>query len=391
MRTVSRKFNVRQWSTTLVVLASLGVAAACSASPVPSPTASSVATTQDAPSSISSTGPVPTVTVTRTTNVLATKVISATSGGTVSAGAVSLRVPRNVLARDATATIREPAPHVYDLSLGGQWSGEVAATIPLSGPDDVVAHYVNGGWRLESMRPGQNTVWVDHLSPFTSLGKLLGKACLKGSISGIASCLATKGVKSINVKLLEGVVDNLNQDPCLQQLTNAGSVWTVPLEMFSGGCVGRAGDPTGWKPPLSSTSPAPNPVPVHPSTPTSVPPHTPAPGPPPVTSPPPPSKPIFTVMNTSETPPDGVWFRWAPHTADTTRTTGLGVYMNERVQLNCYGWGDAVGPYNDTLWYSVDNVSRPTNSGAPNTGWLNAHYIDDGQRANVVDAGVPPC
>lgn len=96
-------------------------------------------------------------------------------------------------------------------------------------------------------------------------------------------------------------------------------------------------------------------------------------------------------MNTSETPPDGVWFRDSPHTADTDRVTGHGVYMNEQVRLRCYGWGDSVGKYNDTLWYRADNVTRPTNDGVANTGWLNAHYVNDGQNANVVDVGVPPC
>jgi hypothetical protein len=103
------------------------------------------------------------------------------------------------------------------------------------------------------------------------------------------------------------------------------------------------------------------------------------------------SGPVFTVMNTSEVPPDGVWFRNSPHTADTSRITGLGVYANERVQLGCYAFGDAVGPYNDSLWYFVLNVTRPTNDGAPNQGYLNAHYINDGQNANVVDVGVPAC
>lgn len=103
------------------------------------------------------------------------------------------------------------------------------------------------------------------------------------------------------------------------------------------------------------------------------------------------SGPIFTVMNTSETLPDGVWFRYAPHTADTTRTTGLGVYKNERVQLECYAWGDAVGPYANRLWYYVFNVTRPTNNGVTNQGYLNAHYINDGKDANQLDAGVPQC
>jgi hypothetical protein len=101
--------------------------------------------------------------------------------------------------------------------------------------------------------------------------------------------------------------------------------------------------------------------------------------------------PVFTVMNTSETPPDGVWFRNSPHEGDTSRITGLGVYMNERVELRCYAFGDAVGPYADRLWYYSVNVSRPTNAGQPNRGYLNAHFINDGKVANEVDGGVPAC
>lgn len=98
-------------------------------------------------------------------------------------------------------------------------------------------------------------------------------------------------------------------------------------------------------------------------------------------------------MNTSETPPDGVWFRNSPRTEDTDRATGHGVYAGDQVQLQCYAWGDAVGAYNDTLWYYVNNLTRPTvsSNGQPNVGYLNAHYINDGQNANVVDAGVGQC
>lgn len=103
------------------------------------------------------------------------------------------------------------------------------------------------------------------------------------------------------------------------------------------------------------------------------------------------SGPIFTVMNTSETLPDGVWFRYAPHIADTHKTTGLGIYKNERVQLECYAWGDAVKPYSNRLWYFALNVSRPIAAGVTNEGYLNAHYINDGKNANQIDAGVPQC
>lgn len=103
------------------------------------------------------------------------------------------------------------------------------------------------------------------------------------------------------------------------------------------------------------------------------------------------SGPVFAVMNTSETLPDGVYFRRSPNTGDTSRTTGLGVYKNERVQLQCYTFGQPVGLYNNSLWYYALNISRPTNNGTANQGMLNAHYVDDKQGANVIDSGVPAC
>ena len=102
--------------------------------------------------------------------------------------------------------------------------------------------------------------------------------------------------------------------------------------------------------------------------------------------------PEFVVMNTSESPPDGVYFRNSPYWSDTMRIYGLGVFMNERVELQCYAFGEAVGPYNNSLWYYAANVTRPMNSdGHANKGMLNAHYINDGRSANQVVTGVPAC
>jgi hypothetical protein len=103
--------------------------------------------------------------------------------------------------------------------------------------------------------------------------------------------------------------------------------------------------------------------------------------------------PVFPVMNTSEQLPDGVWFRNSPTLSDTNEVTGFGVYAGDSVQLICYAFGGPVGPYNDSLWYYADNLTRPlvSTTGLPNIGYLNAHYINDGMAANVPDPGVPAC
>jgi hypothetical protein len=101
-------------------------------------------------------------------------------------------------------------------------------------------------------------------------------------------------------------------------------------------------------------------------------------------------QPIFTVMNTSEQPPDGVWFRDNPNVSGP-RLNGYGVYMGDRVQLQCFGWGQSIGTYGNRLWYRSANITRPNAPGRVNAGWLNAHYVNDGKGANVIDPGVPAC
>jgi hypothetical protein len=106
-----------------------------------------------------------------------------------------------------------------------------------------------------------------------------------------------------------------------------------------------------------------------------------------------PVQPVFPVMNTSETPPDGVWFRSSPATGDTDHVTSHGVYLNDRVQVQCYALGEAVGSFGNRMWYRVLNTTRPVvpGSGAPNQGYLNTHYIQDGMTANVAAPGIPAC
>jgi surface antigen len=111
------------------------------------------------------------------------------------------------------------------------------------------------------------------------------------------------------------------------------------------------------------------------------------------TAPPPPPNTMFGVQNTSETLPDGVWFRNSPHVSDTDRMTGHGVYAGDQVRLQCYAYGDAVGPYANTIWYYVSNLTRPivSSDGQANVGYLNAHYVNDGKASNVLDPGIPHC
>lgn len=113
----------------------------------------------------------------------------------------------------------------------------------------------------------------------------------------------------------------------------------------------------------------------------------PSPGVPSCNAPPPPPPPIsgslvFPIFNAD----GGIYYRNSPHWADTSATPGVGVYNGDQVQLICGGFGDAVGPFNDTAWSYVNNLSRPVGEG-----WVNEHFINDGALSNQFVSGESMC
>ena len=104
--------------------------------------------------------------------------------------------------------------------------------------------------------------------------------------------------------------------------------------------------------------------------------------------------PVYHVMNTGEYPPDGVNFRSGPDWNARVPLTGYGVYAGESVRLNCWQGGTNV-PRRDggtnLVWYRADNASRPSAAGRANSGWINAHFVNDGTGPGQVAPGVPAC
>jgi hypothetical protein len=110
--------------------------------------------------------------------------------------------------------------------------------------------------------------------------------------------------------------------------------------------------------------------------------------PPPPAPPPPPPPPssgglVFTIVNAES----GIYYRNSPHWGDTSSSPGVGVYNGDRVELVCGATGDAVGPYGDTAWSKVNNLTRPSIG----EGWVNEHFIDDGAMSNHWPSGEPMC
>lgn len=108
-----------------------------------------------------------------------------------------------------------------------------------------------------------------------------------------------------------------------------------------------------------------------------------------------PKGPIYAVKNTSETLPDGVYFRHSmqvvPGQPTPTPTLNFGVFMNDKIRVVCWVWGDAMPEDGDRVWYYAFSITRPTVAGRVDKGWLNAHYVDDGMAINHPAPGIPQC
>lgn len=60
----------------------------------------------------------------------------------------------------------------HDIHIGPAWRGRVAVSLPLKNRKDAIIHMIAGTWVPEGKR-GQRTIWVDQLSPFSTIAALV--------------------------------------------------------------------------------------------------------------------------------------------------------------------------------------------------------------------------
>ncbi len=96
------------------------------------------------------------------------------------------------------------------------------------------------------------------------------------------------------------------------------------------------------------------------------------------------ANPTYSVMNAE----GGIFWRSAPDWNTPVRINGFGVYNGEIIEPHCYqaGAGNVPGSA-DFMWEYASDVTGP----GFGTGWLNEHFINDGQPINQPSPGVPPC
>jgi hypothetical protein len=93
--------------------------------------------------------------------------------------------------------------------------------------------------------------------------------------------------------------------------------------------------------------------------------------------------PQYSVMNA----PEGVFWRSEPNWNAAERISGFGVYNGTIIEVHCYQSGTSVEGSADTMWEQATDIGGP----GYGSGWLNEHFINDGQPFNQASPGVPPC
>ncbi len=86
----------------------------------------------------------------------------------------------------------------------------------------------------------------------------------------------------------------------------------------------------------------------------------------------------------------GVYWRASPHENDYQAIAGYGEYDGYTVALECWAWGDPVGPYGNTLWYFAEQY-YPQPPQGDGQGWINDHYLDTPGTAASPEPIGPEC
>jgi Protein of unknown function (DUF2690) len=93
--------------------------------------------------------------------------------------------------------------------------------------------------------------------------------------------------------------------------------------------------------------------------------------------------PTFPVMNAE----GGIYWRSAPDWGTPIVEPDSGVFEGTTIAVQCYQSGSSVPGSEDTMWEQASVVEGPGRG----SGWLNEHFVNDGQRIDQPSPGVPPC
>jgi hypothetical protein len=189
--------------------------------------------------------------------VLARQTITPSSGGYVLAtNRVWIFVPPGVVTRTGEVSITSLGHDKYDIGINVPWRGQVAVSVPLRNRTDSIIHDVGGIWVAEGAHRGQSAVWVQELSPFsTLLSKAAAVLCLSWNIHKVEECLIEKGLSHIDGKLAHWIASQISSSCLAAFVADFGSIPSIAVDWFNNpACIGQAGE-TSLPPPPTSTPP----------------------------------------------------------------------------------------------------------------------------------------
>lgn len=227
--------RLQRGSRTAVLLAVLGIVAACSSdgalngssrSPTTPPAAGDVASEQFS-------------------------TVQAGRGGTVVAddGGAAVTIPPGVMQRDGQVYVKRYATNMYDIHISVPWNGMIEISMPLVENLPIVAHFVDGSWRLEDAQIKENraVATVGSLSFFSDLReclKVLSALNPKGAALKALKCLARLGIKQLPGAVAKKLINHFNDYDACQPVSTTN--WTIDvLEALFTACALTDPDPVG--------------------------------------------------------------------------------------------------------------------------------------------------
>ncbi len=269
--------------------------------------------------------------------LLARQYVTATSGGAVTAApGIQLYVPPGTMKKNGYVAIVAHPHHRYALNINVPWSGSVRVTLPLRSRSDAVLHRLGNVWIPEGTRRGEASVWVDHLSLFSTLAsKVAGALCLDWSFQKVLACLAEKGIQWIDKSLATWIAQKISSSCTAAVIADAGG-YGVAITLFkSSACVPNAVDGPPATTPSTTSTPSAPPSTVSPPTPPMTPQQ---PPPPPVV----PAYYVYRVYGTCADGACGLYIRSGPGYSNYASIGSL--REGDELDIVCQAIGEAVGP-----------------------------------------------
>lgn len=308
---------------------------------------------------------------------------------------VQLWIPRHTLLRDADVTIYRH-DRTWLFRIGSSWRGHLylrvvnshAATVhPLAGIYLESSHRRTGARASNLLQDaGDGCIDIAQDDPEFYVDPFFTFACLTALASQEKQPTTAPAVTYQVGEELAAQISPTCAEHIQKTFQNLGA---VPIFVFKDDYCKRVTEPIGPSDgtPLVVavlTYPTLTGIPLGPPTKTTTPIPIPKPAPTPSPAPAPLPSGDYYVQNAD----GGIFWRSGADWNTAVATPGVGFYPGTVIRPSCYASGAANVPgSDDSMWEQASWVSGPGSG----SGWINEHFVADGQPINQPSPGVPAC